>query len=138
MYRSFKIMLPLMLAATLMLAGCNKDSQINGVLADFNSFTNELVKKVDSAESPSNGVEDAQKYLDEKKSELRSKWDSIKSVKNFQVSDETKKRMEEDLKKNLLSIYGLQNKYLDQSIKDAAFKAKLDKLVSDYKDLYEV
>jgi CHASE3 domain sensor protein len=131
-------MLPLMLAVTLLLAGCKKDAQINSVLADFDSFTQELVKRVDTAQTPARGVEDAQKYLDEKRAELRSKWDSIKTVKNFQVSSETKKRMEEDLKKNLMSVYGLQSRYIDESIKDAAFKTKLDKLIDDYKNLYEV
>lgn len=138
MFKSIKLMLPLALAATLLLSGCKKDAQINSVLADFNSFTIELVKKVESAQTPARGVEEAQKYLDEKKAELRSKWESIKSVKNFQVSDDTKKRMEEDLKKNLMSVYGLQSKYINESIKDDAFKTKLEKLVSDYKDLYEV
>jgi len=138
MYKSFKLMLPLMLSATLILTGCKKDAEINSVLTDFDSFTQELVKRVDTAQTPARGVEDAQKYLDEKKGELRSKWDSIKTVKNFQVSSETKKRMEEDLKKNLMSVYGLQSRYIDQSIKDAAFKTKLDKLINDYKNLYEV
>jgi len=131
-------MLPFALAATLVLTGCKKDAEISRVLADFDSFTAELLKKVESAQTPGRGVDEAQKYLDEKKSELRAKWDSIKSVKNFQVSDETKKRIQEDLKKNMMSVYGLQSKYIDESIKDAAFKTRLDKLVNDYKDLYEV
>ena len=138
MYKSFKMMLPLALAALLMLSGCKKDTEIKSVLADFDSFTQELVKRVDSAQTPQAGVDEAQKYLDEKKADLRAKWDSIKSVKNFQVSDETKKHMEEDLKKNLLSVYGLQSKYINESIKDPSFKSKLDKLVDDYKNLYEV
>jgi hypothetical protein len=138
MYKSIRMMLPLALAATLMLVGCKKDAEINSVLADFDSFTQELVKRVESAQTPASGVDAAQKYLEEKRAELRSKWDSIKKVKNFQVSDETKKRMEEDLKKNLMSVYGLQSKYIDQSIKDATFKTKLDKLISDYKNLYDV
>jgi hypothetical protein len=138
MYKSFKLMLPLALALSLMLIGCKKDTEINGVLSDFDTFTEDLVKRVDSAQTPARGVEDAQKYLDEKKAELRAKWDSIKSVKNFQVSSETKKRMEDDLKKNLMSVYGLQTKYINESIKDAAFKTRLDRLISDYKNLYEV
>jgi outer membrane murein-binding lipoprotein Lpp len=138
MYKSFKLMLPLALAASLMLIGCKKDAQINSVLTDFDSFTAELVKRVDSAQTPARGVEDAQQYLDEKKAELGAKWDSIKKVKNFQVSSETKKRMEDDLKKNLMSVYGLQTRYINESIKDAAFKTRLDKLIDDYKNLYEV
>lgn len=138
MLKSMKVMFPLVLAATLLLAGCKKDAEINSVLLDFDSFTRELLKKVETAESPASGVADAQQYLDEKKAELRSKWESIKTVKNFQVSEETKKRMENDLKKNLMSVYGLQSRYIDESIKSTAFKTKLDKLISDYKNLYEV
>lgn len=138
MSKSTKMILPLALAACLALAGCKKDAEIQSVLADFDSFTQELVKRVDSAESPRAGVDSAQQYLDGKRAELRARWESIKSVKNFQVSDETRKRMEEDLKKNMLSIYGLQSRYMNESIKDPGFKARLDKLIEDYKNLYEV
>jgi hypothetical protein len=138
MYKRTNALPALLLAAALVLTGCKRDAEIKTVLADFNTFTGELVGKVDSAPSPRSGLDAAQKYLDEKKPELRAKWNSIKSVKNFQVSSETKKRMEDDLKKNLLSVYGLQTKYLDESIKDPDFKARMDKLVNDYKELYEV
>ena len=119
------------------LAGCKKDAEINAVLADFDSFTKELVKKVDGNPTAA-GVDDAQKYLDSKKDELKGKWDSIKGARGFQVSKETQEKMEESLKKNFMSVVGLQTKYIGKSMSDPAFKSKLDKLVKDYQALYQV
>jgi hypothetical protein len=135
MYKKLVAML-LVLAVTA-LAGCKKDDEINAVLADFDSFTKELVKKVD-AQPTSAGVDDAQKFLDSKRADLTAKWDSIKSARGFQVSDDTKKKMEESLKNNFQSVVGLQVKYMSKTMSDNAFKSKLDKLVKDYQALYQV
>jgi hypothetical protein len=135
MYRKFVALL-LVLAVTI-LAGCKKDDEINAVLADFDSFTKELVEKVD-AEPTADGVDDAQKFLDSKKADLTAKWDSIKGARGFQVSDDTKKKMEESLKNNFESVVGLQVKYMSKAMSDTAFKSKLDKLVKDYQALYQV
>ena len=134
MYRKFVALL-LVLAVTA-LAGCKKDDEINAVLADFDSFTKELVKKVD-AQPTSAGVDDAQQFLDSKKADLTAKWDSIKGARGFQVSDDTKKKMEESLKNNFMSVAGLQMKYMSKSMSDPAFKTKLEKLVKDYQALYQ-
>ena len=127
----------LLILSVVALAGCKKDAQINAVLADFDSFTKELVKKVDSNPSAA-GVDDAQKYLDSKKDELKGKWDSIKSARGFQVSKDTQQKMEESLKNNFMSVVGLQSKYIGKSMGDPAFKSKLDKLVKDYQALYQM
>ena len=135
MYR--KLVALLLALAVTALAGCKKDDEINAVLADFDSFTKELVKKVD-AQPTAAGVDDAQKFLDSKKADLTAKWDSIKSARGFQVSDDTKKKMEESLKNNFESVVGLQVKYMSKTMSDNAFKSKLDKLVKDYQALYQV
>jgi outer membrane murein-binding lipoprotein Lpp len=135
MYKKFASLL--IALALLALAGCKKDAQINAVLADFDSFTAELVKKVD-AQPTAAGVDAAQKYLDSRKEELKGKWDSIKGARGFQVSDETKKKMADSIVKNYTTVSGLQIKYMGKSMNDPAFKSKLDKLVKDYQDLYEM
>lgn len=134
MYR--KIVFLLLIVAVVGLAGCKKDAEINAVLADFDSFTKELVKKVE-AQPTAAGVDDAQKFLDSKRADLTAKWDSIKGARGFQVSDDTKKKMEESLKNNFMSVAGLQVKYMSKSMSDAAFKSKLEKLVKDYQRLYQ-
>ena len=136
MYKK-SVSLLLILSAVALLAGCKKDAEITAVLADFDSFTKELVKKVD-ANPTAAGVDDAQKYLDSKKEELRGKWDSIKGARGFQVSKETQQKMEQSLKNNFMSVVGLQSKYIGKSMSDPAFKSKLDKLVKDYQALYQV
>ena len=118
MYR--KIASLSLMMAVLALTGCKKDAEINAVLADFDSFTKELVKKVE-AQPTAAGVDDAQKFLDSKKADLTAKWDSIKGARGFQVSDDTKKKMEESLKNNFMSVAGLQMKYMCKSMSDPAF-----------------
>lgn len=128
------LVLGLMLLA---MVGCKKDAQINAVLADFDSFTEELVKKVDQQPTAA-GVDEAQKFLDQKRGDLTAKWDSIKDARDFQVSEETKKKMAQSITKNYSAVSGLQIKYMTKSMSDTAFKTKLDKLVKDYQGLYTV
>ena len=119
-------------------AGCSKDSEIESVLADLDSFTRELVAKIESNPNPSAGVDEAQKFLDSRKADLKAKIDSIKEVRGFQVSDETKKKMLERITDDVMSVSKLQIKYIGNSMKDPAFKSKLDKLVADYQSLLQV
>jgi hypothetical protein len=121
------------LAATL--AGCKQDAKIESVLADLNAFTQEIVKRVEGAPNPSAGVDDAQKYFDSKQAEMRAKLDGIKNVRGFQVSEETRKKMLEQMTEDVMSVSKLQIKYIGNSMKDPAFKTKLEKLVGDYQNL---
>ncbi|MGB7924218.1 MAG: hypothetical protein WCF57_13330 [Pyrinomonadaceae bacterium] len=117
------------------LAGCKRDAEINAVLADFDSFTKEMVQKVE-AQPTSAGVDEAQKFLESKREDLTAKWNSIKGARSFQVSAETQQRMGESLEKNFKSVAALQMKHMSKSLSDTAFKSKLEKLLNDYKALY--
>ena len=128
----------LIVFACLLFAGCKKDAEVKTVLADFDSFTNELVKRVESASDPSAGVDDAQKYFDSKKAEMTAKMDSLKGIRGYQVSEETKKMMESSLVDDAKRIANLQVKYMGTSMRNATFKAKLDKLTRDYQSLFKM
>ena len=117
------------------LAGCKKDSQIESVLAELNTFTQEIVKRVEGAPNPSAGVDDAQKFFDSRKADMQAKLETLKGVRNFQVSEETRKKMMEQLTEDVMSVSKLQIKYIGNSMKDPAFKAKLEKLVGDYQNM---
>jgi hypothetical protein len=130
-----KLLALLVAVVALSAVACKKDNQINSVIKDLDVFTNELVAKVEKSSNAPSGVDDAQKFLDSKKAELKSKLDSIKNVRGYQVSEETKKTMTDSLTKNVTSVAQLQIKYVQLSIRDAAFKAKLEKLVNDYTQL---
>lgn len=122
----------------LLMAGCKKDADVKTILGEFDSFTNELVKRVDAASNPVDGVDDAQKYFDSKKTEMTGKMEQLKTIRGYQISEETKKMTETSLVEDARKIANLQVKYIGTSMRDAAFKAKLDKLIKDYQGLFRM
>lgn len=135
MHRSF--MVALVIITCVFFAGCKKDAEIESVTAELHSFSEELSKKVQSAPNPSAGVDDAQKLMDSRKADLQSKMKSIKDVRGYQVSKETQKRMTDTLSKDAMNVAGLQMKYISVSMRDPAFKGKLDKLIRDYTEIFK-
>jgi len=113
---------------------CKRDADVGAVVDELNSFTQEIVKRVD-ANPTSAGVDDAQKYFDSRKDEIKGKLDSIKNVRQAQVSEETMKKMTESIGNNAATVAKLQLKYMNQSMRDPALRAKLGKLSQDYNAL---
>lgn len=125
----------LIVLACLALAGCGKkDDQINSFVNEINTFTDELVKKVESASSPSEGVDDAQKYMDSRKADLRAKFDSVKNIGENQVSEETKKKMQDSFYQDGVKVGQLTAKYGS----DPAVRTKLQKLTQDFLELFKM
>src|SRR5687767_4068920 len=70
----FMKILPCALVLSLMsLTGCKKDAEIGSVLKELDSFTTELVQKIDSMQGSVEGIDAAQQFLDSKKSDLKKK-----------------------------------------------------------------
>ena len=135
MYRLFIVAVVIVIC--IVLVGCKKDAEIESTIAELHSFSQELTKKVQSAPNPTAGVDEAQKLMDLRKSELQSKLKSLKSIRGYQVSKETQQKMTETLSKDAMSVAGLQMKYLSVSMRDPAFKGKLDKLIRDYTEIFK-
>lgn len=127
--------LALAAACLVLLAGCKKDAQVDSVLADLDSFTQELVKKVEGAPNPSAGVDEAQKYLESRRADLRPKIESLSGLRGFQVSQETQKKMMERFTESIMTVNKLKIKYIGAAMRDPALNAKLNKLVADYNAL---
>jgi Tfp pilus assembly protein PilP len=125
----------LIVLACLAIVGCGKkDSQINDFVTEINTFTDELVKKVESASSPSVGVDEAQKYMDSRKADLRAKFDSVKNIGENQVSEETKKKMQDSFYQDGVKVGQLTAKYGQ----DAEVRTKLKKLTDDFLALFKM
>lgn len=124
----------LLMAASLLLAGCRKDAEINSALAELDAFTTEIEGSVRSTPT-SEGVDAAQQYLDMRKREIKAKIGLLTGVRGIQVSDETERRLIERVRQNQTNIISLQSMSIAAS--DAAFKTKLDKLVNDYLSLFQ-
>lgn len=125
----------LVLVMSLALAGCNKDAEVNTILVTIDSFTTELVRCIETAPNPNTGVDDAQKYFDSRKADLAARMETLKGLRAYQVSDETKRRVASSLVDDASKVGNLQIEYVNQSMSDPAFKAKLDKLVKDHQAL---
>jgi Tfp pilus assembly protein PilP len=120
--------------ACLALVGCGKkDDQINAYVNEINTFTDELVKKVDSAPTPSQGVDDAQKYMDSRKADLKEKFNSVKNIGENQVSEETKKKMQESFYNDGMKMGQLMVKHGQ----NPEVSSKLKKLIEDFQSLFK-
>ncbi|HEX5708158.1 MAG TPA: hypothetical protein VFX96_12725 [Pyrinomonadaceae bacterium] len=128
-----------LVCAAALVAACGndaKDAEVNAVVKDLDAFTQELLAKVKSAPDPSTGVDEAQRHLDARRAEMAAKMNSIKDVREAQLSEETRKRLMERVTENVMSVSGLQIEYMDESLRDPAFKAKIEKLTQDYQTLF--
>lgn len=125
----------LLVAASVLLAGCRRDAEINAALAEIDSFSSELTRRVKDARNPSEGVDDAQHYLDSRKREIKTKTAFLASVRGIQTSDETERKLIETVRRNQMNVVTLQS--MPIAATDAAFKTKLDKLVNDYLSLFQ-
>src|SRR5215467_9912742 len=114
MKKQFALML--LLATLLPFAACKKDAEINAILAEFDSFTTEMVKRVESAPNPSAGVDDAQKYFDSNKAKVMARMDAIKGLRGYQVSKETEEKMTTSLVADASKVAGLEIKYVIKSV----------------------
>src|SRR5438132_12604971 len=114
-----KVLAILIVLACLLITGCKKDAEIKTLLSDFDSFTDALVKRVDSASDPSAGVDDAQKYFDSQKTAMRAKMDTLNTIRGYQAGEETKKMIATSLGEDAKTIATLQVKYIGTSMRVA-------------------
>lgn len=134
-----KIILSLLVLTSFALAGCGagKDAEVNDFVAESEKLAKEIVQKV-KANPTTSGVEEAQKVLDAKKSELKAKYDRLKTVSGYEIKDETMKKFTDSTFKNIESVNGLKIDFAEKTFDDEAFSEKINKLVTDYNNLYGV
>ena len=116
-------------------AGCSRDAEVLAFAKDFEDFSGQIVKKVKTAPNPAAGVEAAQAYLDQNRDRLRRQLQSVKTVRGFQVSEENRKKMEASMMNGASAVAGLEMEYVARMAADEAFRARLEKLVGDYRNL---
>lgn len=136
MYRKLSCLSLAVVLCALALA-CKRDADVGAVITELDSFTKELVGKVESNPNPSAGADEAQKYFDSRKEEMTKKLASIKDVREAQVSAETKQKMTESFTNNVTNVAKLQLKYMNQSMRDPTLRPKLAKLSQDYNALLQ-
>jgi hypothetical protein len=119
----------------LVTGACSRDGEVEAVLGELDAFTQSLLGKVKAGATPQAGVDEAQKYLDASGPALSGKLASLKTVRGFQISAETKKKLEARFLANATAVAGLQIEYAMQAARDDGFRARLEKLANDYTNL---
>jgi ABC-type transporter Mla subunit MlaD len=141
-------LLPLVLVAcALASAGCRGAGTAGGndsggsdageVIKSLAAFTEELASKVETAEDTKAGLDAAQKLLDARKGELAARVASLRASPQVKSDAAARGRLLESEVDNTERVHRLQVKYSDASTRDADFKARLDKLVSDYDAIFK-
>ena len=134
----------LVLACALAAAGCGgpgparpaEEADVDAALSELGSFTAELLRKVDEARDPSSGVTEAQRLLDERKAGMRERLAAVRRSRKFRESEDVRKRALESEVDNVMRVSGIRTRYLGEAMNDAAFGARVDRLVDGYQELF--
>lgn len=137
----------LLLACVLVLANCQKslppnapsppaEEPVGAVLNEVNTFTDELVRRLETAHDPAQGVAAARQFFDAGASAVRDKIVRLKASQKFKESQEAQRMMLESDVDNTARVAGLKTRFMDRAMSDAAFKSQLDRLVEDYRALF--
>ena len=116
-------------------AACSRDSEVLAAVKEVDAFSTALVNTVTEAPSPAQGVAAAQSYLDQNRARIQERLRSVKQVRGFQISAETRKTLEASFTSNAAAVAGLQLRYVSQAATDPGFRSKLEKLVNDYQSV---
>lgn len=128
-----KLTLFLLAIFTLSLIGCSKDAQINAFMTEWETVTNDMSAKIEAGD-----IDGARAAFDAKKDSLKKNWDDVKTAKGFQVTEETKKKMEEGAKKNMSTLLNATMKGAMKSGGDKAKSDKLQALMKEYGDIFKM
>ena len=106
---------------SLSLVGCSKNAEVEEFIKFNDALAAELSKKGEKE-----GPEAAQKAFDERKGDLKTKYDAIKDAAGFQVSEDNIKKLGESVTSSTMKVCG------GQITLDGGKSAKFKKLCDDY------
>ena len=122
----------LLFAFLLSLGGCKKDDMVNSTMDEVSKLATEIADTVNNADDKKKGVADAQKLLDGKKDDIKSKMVEIGQLRGFQVSEEAMTKMGSTLGDAIMKVEGLKIDLMSEMMKDDELKKGIDKLTSDF------
>ena len=130
-----KVTLPLIVLLCLALFGCSKDAESNAFITEFDAVTKDITTKID-ANPTAEGIDEAQKAFDAKKASLTEKWNDIKDAVSFQVSADTKKKLEDSVANNTKALIDVSTKHMTTLATDKEAGAKFQRLLEDYRSTF--
>lgn len=107
------------------------------VMAELASFTDELARKVEGAQDPAAGLAEAQSLLDSRKAALAAGIKAMKASPDFGKDQEARRKWLEAEVDNTTRVSGLKARLIEPAMRDPSLGPRLDKLVSDYQELFK-
>jgi hypothetical protein len=117
-------------------AGSGAAGGVDKVVAEVSAFTDELMRKVEQASDASAGVAEAQALLDSRRAALAASVSALKKSPVLRESAEARKKWLEAEVDNTTRVSGLKSRLFEQAMRDPGLAGRLDKLVSDYQELF--
>ncbi len=105
----------------------------DALVQTLNSFTDELLSKIEKARDTKAGVAEAQALLDARRGELAGRVAALK--RGAQDSGSKAKWLEAEVD-NTDRVHRLQLRYSDEAARDPELKARLERLIADYDALF--
>jgi uncharacterized lipoprotein YehR (DUF1307 family) len=124
------------LVAALSGCGVKKDADVKSFIADIDQMALDISRAVD--EKPATGVDRAQQLLDARKPELKAKFQTLKDLRGYQISEDTTKEFSDAVTRNVEKVGNLQIKYAEESAENAKLGQKLTKLADDFNSIFGV
>lgn len=118
-----KLILVLIFVCGLTLSGCKKDAQVNDFIKEYASVISEVSEKLDEGD-----FDAARKVFDDRKGNLRGKWEKIKYAKAWQISKETLDKMNSNPQDHIDALVKTANAAIK---KNPADEERIKDLVND-------
>ena len=134
--KSTLFVLIISLVAALSGCGVKRDSEVKSFVADIDQMAIDIARAVD--EKPKTGVDRAQQLLDARKPELKAKFENLKDLRGYQISEGTTKEFADAVARNTEKVGNLQIKYAEESVDDEKLGQKLTKLAGDFNSIFGV
>jgi hypothetical protein len=106
------------------------------VLAEVNTFTAELMRKVETSPDPAAGLVEAQRLLDSRRDELAGKVSAVKRSPHLRSDDEARARLLESEVENVRTVSSLRTKYMSEAMRDGGLRERIDRFVNAYESLW--
>lgn len=118
-----KLVLLLILICGLSLTGCKKDSQVNDFIKEYASIIDQVSEKLTEGD-----FDAARKVFDDRKENLRSKWEKIKYARSWQISKDTLNKMNTYPEEHINRLVKSANEAIKKNPDD---EARIKDLVND-------
>ena len=137
MKRNLMVMIAIVMAFSASACGIRKDAEVNSFVAELDKLGADIVRTVDEKPTAA-GLDQAQQLLEERKNELKASFEKLKSVRGFQITEETKKKLADSVTKNVAAVNGLRFKHAGKTVSDKEFGQKLSRLSADFNSILGV